>query len=832
MYNFLVDLDLLTASLLLCSLFIVFATINIKRSKKVVMKLIFIITLLIMKIIYIMLRTSQYNMASKKFQLFYMFIVSDIIFLILFYCLSKFKNKDFKNNIVKIDYVACIFSFYLSSASILGTVNTFLIIGIFIFNIFYFFKHYQKVILSVLLFYIINFMIMFQIHFWDILIFSNSVVDLLLSYFIFYKVYMTHIKNTHVKYLKIEGELSRTYINKRFYEEKLNNKKIENDLLIDHLNSKKRNVRSLLQEFKKSALLINGDGLIINTGDIVFKTMFSQYKDDNYIRIEDFLDENIVENERFLKNLSYVEKYDEDVSFELNGKDGRIFECILSIYEKIESGKIYKSSAIVCIFSDITYEKKLSLKKEANDTKYMKIAENIPYSIILEKNKEIIYNNNKLDLNNGDIKNIILNDGIKGEINYTDDKNKEISLYINKMKFNENGEEVTLIETRNISKYKNLLRLLDESANQYKTLVDTIPEAICVLNYENKEFEYANDTFFKIFKIKDIENMDFDEIYNDISISTGNLSENIKYIRKTLKDGCGSLINIEISAVYIDVDKESKMVLIIRDITEEIKVEHMKQEIEEGENIIKDMDDFFINMSHELLTPANLLHTSNQFIERTCKDVISRDPGGEFANCVSIMKKHIDILITLTNKVMELSKLEGNYHKNSEGICDIVSLCEDIVTELNKYTVNKNINIVFDTQEEEIYVNTNQDDITKAILTIISAIVKNSKIKSTINFNIKVKNHKVIISIENINRYNYQQYLEKYEEKIINLSMSIAKLIVNMYKGKISLKTNKKDSVIIEIELDIVEDIVEFEKINKSLDENFIYNEYKNICTL
>ena len=83
-----------------------------------------------------------------------------------------------------------------------------------------------------------------------------------------------------------------------------------------------------------------------------------------------------------------------------------------------------------------------------------------------------------------------------------------------------------------------------------------------------------------------------------------------------------------------------------------------------------------------------------------------------------------------------------------------------------------------------------------------------------------------------LQRYNYQQYLEKYEEKIINLSMSIAKLIVNMYKGKISLKTNKKDSVIIEIELDIVEDIVEFEKINKSLDENFIYNEYKNICTL
>ena len=108
-------------------------------------------------------------------------------------------------------------------------------------------------------------------------------------------------------------------------------------------------------------------------------------------------------------------------------------------------------------------------------------------------------------------------------------------------------------------------------------------------------------------------------------------------------------------------------------------------------------------MSHELLTPANLLHSSNQFIERNCKDIIKREPNGEFANCIFVMKKHVEILITLINKIMELSKLEEDHHKESNDIYDIVSLCEDIVTQLNKYTAYKGINIVFDTEEEELY---------------------------------------------------------------------------------------------------------------------------------
>lgn len=151
---------------------------------------------------------------------------------------------------------------------------------------------------------------------------------------------------------------------------------------------------------------------------------------------------------------------------------------------------------------------------------------------------------------------------------------------------------------------------------------------------------------------------------------------------------------------------------------------------------------------------------------------------------------------------------------------------------MNKHTINKNINILFDTNEEEAYVEIDPGDISKAILTILSVVVKNSRVNSTINFNIKIKENKVTIEIENLKQYDYKQHLNNYEDKILSLSMSIAKLIVNMYKGKIDLKTNKEDSILIEIELHIEKNMENNQKITKTIDENFIYNEYKNICYL
>lgn len=826
MNRFIINLNTLTTSLFLCVFFIILSTTYIKKN---IMQLVLIGTALIMKICYLINRREGFMLMTKDYDLFYMFLVGDIIILMFFYFMSnEEKIKPLRKFIFFVNYIICIFSFYLSFNDIYVNFNKIMIICLVISNIYLFYSKYPRLIQGISLFYIINFIIELQSQLVSLLIYSSIILDLLIALLIFFKTSMIYIEQSNVKYLKMESNLNRSIINMKLYDEKLNDQILLNQILQEDFDMKEKNLHILLGQFKKSALLIDEDNYIINN-DIVFKTMFNTYNDCyTAIKLEDFLQDNIIEKEKFLQSIEKARYFSERVIMEVCTKDGRIFECVISLYEE------YESSSVICIISDVTYEKKIALKIQENNIKYKKIVENIPYSIILEKNKEIIYNNNKLDLdlNNGAIKNIILNSATKGEINYIDDENKEISLYVDRIKFIEDNEEISLIEIKDISEYKNLLNKLEISTNQYKTLIDTIPEAICVLDYESKEFEYANDTFFNLFKIQDIEKMDLDEIYNDITISSGNVNENIKYMRKTLKDGYGGIINIESSVVLININKTTKMVLIIRDITEEIKVESMRKEILESEIINKDKDDFFINMSHELLTPANLLHSSNQFIERSCKDVIKREPEGEFAKSILVVKKHVEILITLINKIMELSKLEVDNYNGSNEIYDIVSLCEDIVTQLNKYTACKNINIVFDTEEEELYTKIDSDDMTKAILTLLSVVVKNSRIKSKIDFNIKTKLDKVIITIENFKRYNYKQHLDNYEEKILNLSISISKLIINKYKGKVEMKTNKDDCILIEIELNMEKNVKDDEKTIKMVDENFIYSEYKKICDL
>ena len=826
MDDFIINLNMLTTSLLLCIFFIILSTMWIKVSKKNITQLILIGTILTMKMFYFFKKIETY---TSDYTMFYMFLVADIIILIFFYIIySDEKTKSNRKIILYLDYLVCLFSFYLSLSNIYNNLNILLIVSLIISNIYLFYNKYPKAIQLISLFYIINLIIVIQINYIDFLIYSNIFLDLVLISIIFFKTYRVYIEQPNIKYNKNESNLSRSIINMKLYDEKLNNYRMINNLLQEDYSLKENNLKILLGQFKKSALLIDQDNYIINN-DVVFKNMFTSYRYYNeVIKLEDFLDDNIIEKEKFLQSMQNTRYYNESVIIEIESKNNKIFECVFSLYEE------YESSSVICILSDITYEKKIALKIQENNIKYKKIVENIPYSIILEKNKEIIYNNNKLDLdlNNSTIKNIILNSATKGEINYIDDEDREISLHVDRLNFIEDNEEISLIEIKDISSYKKLLNKLEMSANQYKTLINTIPEAICVLDYESKEFEYANDTFYNLFKVQDIENIDFDEIYNDIAISSGNINENIKYIRKTLKDGYGSIINIESSVVLININKINKMVLIIRDITEEIKIESMKKEILESEIINKDKDDFFINMSHELLTPANLLHTSNQFIERSCKDIIEKEPYGKLASSISTMKKHVDILITLINKTMELSKLEEYNYEESDEYYNIVSICEDIATQLNKYTENKNINIVFDTEEEEIYTKINSDEITKVILTLLSVVVKNSRIKSTIDFNIKTKSDKVIIIIENFKRYDCKRYIENYEEKIINLSMSIAKLVVNKYKGKMDIKINKEDCILIEMELNREKNINDSKKIIKVIDEDFIYNEYRRICDL
>ena len=89
-----------------------------------------------------------------------------------------------KDNVLILDYLVCIFSFYLSYKSILKELNTFVIINLIIFNIYYFYKKYNKVIQGISLIYLINFIIIVQTSRSNILIYNNNRMGIVLKLFL------------------------------------------------------------------------------------------------------------------------------------------------------------------------------------------------------------------------------------------------------------------------------------------------------------------------------------------------------------------------------------------------------------------------------------------------------------------------------------------------------------------------------------------------------------------------------------------------------------------------------------------------------------------------
>ena len=272
------------------------------------------------------------------------------------------------------------------------------------------------------------------------------------------------------------------------------------------------------------------------------------------------------------------------------------------------------------------------------------------------------------------------------------------------------------------------------------------------------------------------------------------------------------------------------MLLIIRDINNEIKVESMKKEIEESEAIIKDRDDFFINMSHELKTPLNVISSSNQLMSILHKENIKLNPDSQLSNTVKIIKKNADILMEIINNIMDLSKLELNVYESNKDYYNIVTLVEDTAVEFNDYVKLNDIEIFFDTDEEEKIGLVDPKDIEKIILTLLTMILRYSDKKSLVEILFTSKHSKNIISIKNTGGYDYNKYINDKDRRILDIAVSLAKHIIVIYNGKIDIKTDSDKNIEVTIELNLDKDIKNYKSRVRDDNDEFIYQKYLNMC--
>jgi len=556
--------------------------------------------------------------------------------------------------------------------------------------------------------------------------------------------------------------------------------------------------------------------------------MWSEFKGlKNNLSLIEFLDKSVKNKDKFLQYINLLDKNTEKLKGEFEGKDGRYFDCT---YCKIFVDK--NDIGFICYVEDITYKKKSEMIIKDNNMKYKKIVDNIPYSILLTNENNIIYNNKKgqnIDFRNKQINNAIFNSHENGEFKYMYENNKEVFLNINRSSFKDNNSKKNVVAIRDVTEHKKLLKKLKLSKEKYESLVNMIPEGIYIANFDNNKITYANSRFLEMINYNTVEDINTDNISDSMVLTSSKVDENIKFQRKTVKTINGDM-HIECGGTVIDVNKKLNVVGIVRDITEQVKSELIEIEIEKQKMINKIKSEFFINMSHELKTPLNVISSSNQLMSILHKDDIKLNPNSLLSSNIEVIKKNSDILMEIVNNVMDLSKLELNIYESNKDYYNIVNLVEDTAVEFNDYIKLNDIEIFFDTDEEEKIGFVNPKDIEKIILTLLTMILRYSNNKSIVDILLSSKANKSIICIKNTGGYDYNKYINDKDRRILDIAVSLAKHLILIYNGKIDIKTDSNKNIEVTIEISLNSDIKHYKSRVRDDNDEFIYQKYLNMC--
>lgn len=378
------------------------------------------------------------------------------------------------------------------------------------------------------------------------------------------------------------------------------------------------------------------------------------------------------------------------------------------------------------------------------------------------------------------------------------------------------NEELNELNLQVIMKNKELeisQKLLKDRESIFKKLFNDIPIPMVIVNGKNNRIIFANPEFLNKIdnpKLRDIINKNFSNI---VKVEEAQGEFKIASMRnKVYYEGRIELNNkiIYLQFTGIKENKEKDEYIInFNDITDKKNNEIMQEQIEQKKIEEKLRNDFLSNISHDLKTPVNVIYSASQlnklYMENKDMESLKKYNIISKQNCLTLMR--------LTNNLIDSSKISSDYLKPQMKKNNIVEMVENVVMYLGDYAKLKKINLVFDTDEEEIIVISDEEFIERIILNLLSNALKYTKADGNIWVNIKVNNNKVRVTVEDdglgmdeeflksaFSRYSTGKNNELVTEKGTGIGLYVVRNLVEMQKGTISIESqlNKGTKIVLE----------------------------------
>lgn len=162
-----------------------------------------------------------------------------------------------------------------------------------------------------------------------------------------------------------------------------------------------------------------------------------------------------------------------------------------------------------------------------------------------------------------------------------------------------------------------------------------------------------------------------------------------------------------------------------KDITEKIIEEERQRNLEERVKLEAMKNDLFTNLSHEFKTPLNIILGTMQVMEKSANNSV-KIANDDLNRYLKNIKQNSYRILKLVNNLTDISKMDIGCYNINLSKNNIVNIIEDICSSVVEYAKNKNIEMIFDTDCEEILMACDPDAIERVVLNLLSNAIKYS----------------------------------------------------------------------------------------------------------
>lgn len=209
--------------------------------------------------------------------------------------------------------------------------------------------------------------------------------------------------------------------------------------------------------------------------------------------------------------------------------------------------------------------------------------------------------------------------------------------------------------------------------------------------------------------------------------------------------------------------------------------------------LLKNNDQYLLNIIHDLRSHLNVITSAAQFMEHNYKD-------DKNLKCIEIIKRNSFKMLKLINNLIDSNKIKNNYYKLNKKNIDIVPMLENTISCVEKFASERNIRLVFDTNEEECIMAIDPEAIDRVVMNLLSNAIKFSNENSEIYINLLVKDKEIELSFKDegcgISKEEKERVFERFYQGKNNdniegsgIGLNLCMLFVKVHGGKLLLES-------------------------------------------